>query len=218
MSRLIVKGLPKYLTEDKLKSHFAKEGNVTDVKLMKKRNGESRQFAFIGYKSAADADKAVSFFNRSYIDTARIEVLLAKTFSDPTVPKAIREKRKIMEQNLIEKEERLVREQEEQQERKRQRHDHRSKLDDEISANPKLKEFIETMKPSSQTQSWKNDSLADGSGAPSAKALERPLLNRTVCLPPKLTKINTQWPLLKMPPVMMSMRLSTRMRRATRRR
>lgn len=175
MSRLIVKGLPKYLTEDKLKSHFAKEGNVTDVKLMKKRNGESRQFAFIGYKSAADADKAVSFFNRSYIDTARIEVLLAKTFSDPTVPKAIREKRKIMEQNLIEKEERLVREQEEQQERKRQRHDHRSKLDDEISANPKLKEFIETMKPSSQTQSWKNDSLADGSGAPSAKALEEAL-------------------------------------------
>lgn len=172
MSRLIVKGLPKYLTEEKLKSHFAKEGNVTDVKLMKKRNGESRQFAFIGYKSSEDADKAVAFFNRSYIDTARIEVLLAKTFSDPTVPKAIREKRKIMEQNLIEKEERLLREQEQQQLYKKQRLERKSKLDEEIAANPKLHEFIETLKPSSQVQSWKNDSLADGTGAPSVKALE----------------------------------------------
>lgn len=175
MSRLIVKGLPKYLTEDKLKSHFSKEGNVTDVKLMKKRNGESRQFAFIGYKSAADANKAVAFFNRSYIDTAKIEVLLAKTFSDPTVPKAVREKRKLMEQNLLEKEERLLREQEQQQLWKKQKQEHKSKLDSEIAANPKLKEFIETMKPSSQVQSWKNDSLADGSGAPSTKALEEAL-------------------------------------------
>lgn len=175
MSRLIVKGLPKYLTEEKLKSHFSKEGNVTDVKLMKKRNGESRQFAFIGYRSADDANKAVAFFNRSYIDTAKIEVLLAKTFSDPTVPKAVREKRKLMEQNLLEKEERLLREQEQQQIWKKQKQDHKSKLHEEIAANPKLKEFIETMKPSSQVQSWKNDALADGSGAPSAKALEEAL-------------------------------------------
>lgn len=185
MSRLIVKGLPKYLTEEKLKSHFAKEGSVTDVKLMKKRNGESRQFAFIGYKSAEDADKAVAFFNRSYIDTARIEVLLAKTFSDPTVPKAIREKRKIMEQNLIEKEERLMREQEQQQLYKKQRLERKSKLDEEIAANPKLHEFIETLKPSSQVQSWKNDSLADGTGAPSAKALEDALAQQDGATAPK---------------------------------
>lgn len=175
MSRLIVKGLPKYLTEDRLKEHFAKEGSVTDVKLMKKRNGESRQFAFIGYKSSLDAERAVKYFNRTFIDTARIEVIVAKTFSDPTVPKAVREKRKMMEYNLAEQESRLVRQKEELEQRKRQKSDKRSKLDQEIEANPKLKEFIETLKPSAQQQSWNNDALADGSGAPSTKALEEAL-------------------------------------------
>ncbi|OBA23024.1 RNA-binding domain-containing protein [Metschnikowia bicuspidata var. bicuspidata NRRL YB-4993] len=178
MSRLIVKGLPKYLTEDRLKDHFSKEGSVTDVKLMKKRNGESRQFAFIGYKSGSDAEKAVRFFDRTYIDTARIEVSLAKTFSDPTVPKAIREKKRLAEHRLAEQEERLLRQKEEQEQYKRQKLDRKSKLDQEIAANPKLLEFIETLKPSSQVQSWKNDSLADGSGAPSAKALEEALAHK----------------------------------------
>lgn len=175
MSRLIVKGLPKYLTEERLKEHFAKEGNVTDVKLMKKRNGESRQFAFVGYKSQEDADRAVKYFNRSFIDTARIEVQIAKTFADPTVPQAVRQKRKLIEQRLREQEERLLRQKEEAQERKKQKVEKKSKLDREIEANPKLKEFIESMKPSSQVQSWANDSLADGSGGPSAAALEQAL-------------------------------------------
>lgn len=175
MSRLIVKGLPKYLTEDRLKEHFAKEGDVTDVKLMKKRNGESRQFAFIGYRSGSDAEKAVKYFNRTFIDTARIEVLVAKTFADPTVPKAMRDKRRLLEQRLREEEERLLRQKEEAQEYKRRKLEKKSKLDEEIEANPKLKEFINTMKPSSQVQSWANDSLADGSGAPSTKALEEAL-------------------------------------------
>lgn len=174
MSRLIVKGLPKYLTEERLKEHFSKEGNVSDVKLMKKRNGESRQFAFIGYKSQQDAERAVKYFDRSFIDTARIEVQVAKTFSDPTVPQAMRQKRRLMEQRLQEQEERLLRQKEEAEGRKKQKLK-RSQLDEEIAANPKLKEFIDTMKPSSQVQSWANDSLADGSGGPSAKALEEAL-------------------------------------------
>ena len=175
MSRLIVKGLPKYLTEERLKEHFSKNGNVSDVKLMKKRNGESRQFAFIGYKSQDDAESAVKYFNQSFIDTAKIEVQVAKTFSDPTVPQAVRQKRRLAEQRLREQEERLLREKEQALERKRQKTDKKSKLDQEIAANPKLKEFIDSMKPSSQTQSWANDSLADGSGGPSAQALEQAL-------------------------------------------
>lgn len=175
MSRLIVKGLPKYLTEDRLKDHFAKNGNVSDVKLMKKRNGESRQFAFIGYKSQEDAERAVKYFNQSFIDTAKIEVQIAKTFSDPTVPQAVRQKRRLAEQRLREQEERLLREREEAQERKKQRTEKKSKIDEEIAANPKLKEFIDSMKPASQVQSWANDSLADGSGGPSSGALKEAL-------------------------------------------
>ncbi|KAK6204640.1 multiple RNA-binding domain-containing protein 1 [Scheffersomyces amazonensis] len=177
MSRLIVKGLPKYFTEDKLKEHFSKQGNVTDVKLMKKRNGESRRFAFIGYKSMADAEDAVRYFNNSFIDTARIDVQLAKTFSDPTVPLSFKEKRRLDEERLREKEERLIQQEEE---RKIKKTKTRSTIDEEIQNNEKLKEFMEVMKPSSQVKSWANDSIADGSGAPSAKALEDALASQDV--------------------------------------
>lgn len=193
MSRLIVKGLPKYLTEDRLRKHFASEGNVTDVKLMKKRNGESRQFAFIGYKSGADAEKAQRFFNKTFIDTARIDVDLAKTWADPSVPLAMREKRKLTEQRLREQEERLLKQQEEAQQRKRQKLEKKSKLDQEIESNPQLKEFIEATKPSSQKQSWANDTLADGSGGPSSKALEEALAKQDGTDAPETLQLDSKY-------------------------
>lgn len=171
MSRLIVKGLPKYYTEDKLREFFGKQGDVTDVKLMKKRNGESRRFAFVGYKSFEDAEKAASFFNKSFIDTARIDVELAKTFSDPNVPMSFKDRKRQNEERLREQEERLL--QQEQQQKKRRKNV--NTIDDEIAADPKLREFMEVMKPSHQVKSWANDSTADGSGAPSAAALEEAL-------------------------------------------
>lgn len=175
MSRLIVKGLPKYYDEPKLSAHFSLGGaTVTDVKLMKKRNGESRLFAFIGYKSDDDALRAVKFFDKSFIDTARIDVQLAKTFSDPTVPMSFREKRRMNNDHLRALEDQLVKETEDQK-RKRPRNGGKSTLEDEIASNPKLKEFMEVMKPSHQVKSWANDATADGSGAPSSKALEEAL-------------------------------------------
>lgn len=159
-----------------MKEHFAKQGNVSDVKLMKKRNGESRRFAFIGYKSDAEAQQAVRFFNGSFIDTSRISVEVAKTFSDPTVPASVREKKRLMSQRLAETEERLL----DQEEKLKGRQsllnkNKKSRIDEEIESNPQLKEFMDAMKPSSQTQSWANDGLADGSGAPGVKELEEAL-------------------------------------------
>lgn len=176
MSRLIVKGLPKYLTEEKLKSHFSKQGNVTDVKLMKKRNGESRRFAFIGYKSRDDAEQAVDFFDQSFIDTAKIEVQLAKSFADPDVPISMKEKRRIDNERVALQEERLMKQEQDRQLKKQKVI--KSKIDEEIESNPKLKEFMETFKPSSQSKSWASDSLADGSGAPSSKDLENALAEK----------------------------------------
>lgn len=172
MSRLIVKGLPKYYTEDKLREFFGKQGNVTDVKLMKKRNGESRRFAFIGYKSMEDAEKSVKYFDKSFIDTARIDVSIAKTFSDPTVPISYKENKRLQEQKLREQEDRLIEEDEQRQSKRQKRGDKKSAIDEEIENNPKLKEFMEVMKPSHQVKSWANDAAVDGSGAPSAQALE----------------------------------------------
>lgn len=174
MSRLIVKGLPKYYTEDKLRDHFKQQGDVTDVKLMTKRNGESRRFAFIGYRSDLDAQAAVKYFNKSYIDTAQIDVELAKTFSDPNVPLPMKQKRRMQEDNLRRTEERLLEQQRRDEEYKRKKHK-TSRIDEQINSDPKLREFMEVMKPSHQVKSWANDDVADGLGAPSTKALEEAL-------------------------------------------
>lgn len=36
------------------------------------RDGKSRQFAFIGFRTEREAEEAIKYFNKSYIDTCRI--------------------------------------------------------------------------------------------------------------------------------------------------
>lgn len=78
MSRLIVKNLPVYLTQDRLRKHFEGSdgpgGALTDVKLVFNADGTSRRFGFIGYKTPAEAERARNWFNRTYVDSSRIAV------------------------------------------------------------------------------------------------------------------------------------------------
>jgi hypothetical protein len=76
-SRLFVSGLPFKFTENDLRSHFAAQGDVTDVKLF-----PERRIGFVGYKSAREASSAVEYFNRSFIRTSRIRVELARPVAD----------------------------------------------------------------------------------------------------------------------------------------
>lgn len=179
MSRIIVKGIPKYLTEDKLRDHFSKKGEISDVKLKKNKTGESRRFAFIGFKKLEDAEEAVKYFNGSFIDTAKIQVDLAKSFVDPNVPKSFREKKREAFQRVREREIREQEKQEEQRERKRQRREKKSQIDQEIENDPRLQEFIQTMKPSSQVKSWSNDVVVNEGGAPSNSLLDQALAMKT---------------------------------------
>ena len=82
MSRLIVKGLPSYLTDARLREHFAQKGTVTDVKLMRRPDGTSRRFGFVGFRTEAEAEAARAYFDRTYIDTSRMSVALAKQIND----------------------------------------------------------------------------------------------------------------------------------------
>lgn len=78
MSRLIVKNLPAYLTQQRLRAHFegadGPGGTLTDVKLVLKPDGTSRRFGFIGYKTPAEAERAKKWFNKTFIDSSRIDV------------------------------------------------------------------------------------------------------------------------------------------------
>lgn len=82
MSRLIVKGLPSYLSDARLRDHFSQKGHVTDVKLMRRPDGTSRRFGFVGFRTEEEAADACAYFDRTYIDTSRISVALAKRIGD----------------------------------------------------------------------------------------------------------------------------------------
>ena len=78
MSRLIVKNLPSYVTPARLREHFSQkgcpEGEITDVKVALKRDGTSRRFGFVGYKTAEEASAAKGWFDRTFVDSTRISV------------------------------------------------------------------------------------------------------------------------------------------------
>lgn len=86
MSRLIVKNLPAYLTQERLRKYFESSdgpgGTLTDVKLMLKRDGTSRCFGFIGYKTSQEAERAQKWFNRTFVDSSRIMVDIVEVRTD----------------------------------------------------------------------------------------------------------------------------------------
>ncbi|KAI0668958.1 hypothetical protein C8Q78DRAFT_978775 [Trametes maxima] len=91
MSRLIVKNLPAYLTQEKLRKHFESSegpgGILTDVKIVLKPDGTSRRFGFVGYKTPQDAERAKKWFNRSFVDSSRITVDVVEGAKNAPAPR-----------------------------------------------------------------------------------------------------------------------------------
>ncbi|CAG8726809.1 3742_t:CDS:2, partial [Acaulospora morrowiae] len=86
-SRLIIKNLPKNLTETKFREHFATKGRVTDAKIMKTPEGTSRCFGFVGYSTEQEANNALKYFHNTFIFTSRIAVERAKPVNDSSLPR-----------------------------------------------------------------------------------------------------------------------------------
>ena len=84
-SRIIVKNLPKKITEEEIKNHFSQKGVVTDVKIMHKEDGRSRNFCFVGFKTEQSAKEAIKYFNQTYLKTMKISVEKAKIQGDPSL-------------------------------------------------------------------------------------------------------------------------------------
>lgn len=74
MSRIIVKGLPKTITQEKLRSQFGERGTITDIQLKYTKEGIFRQFAYIGYQSEDEATVAITTFDKTFIQTSKITV------------------------------------------------------------------------------------------------------------------------------------------------
>lgn len=85
-TRILVKNIPKHMTETRLRTHFGSTGaTVTDAKIIRTRDGRSRLFAFVGFQTATEARKAVNHFNNTFIDTSRITVEPAKPVGDESL-------------------------------------------------------------------------------------------------------------------------------------
>ncbi|KIP06573.1 hypothetical protein PHLGIDRAFT_106837 [Phlebiopsis gigantea 11061_1 CR5-6] len=91
MSRLIVKNLPAYLTQQQLREHFSSPsgpgGTLTDAKVVLKPDGTSRRFGFVGYKTEDEAQKSQKWFDRTFIHSSRISVTIIEGAKDAPAPR-----------------------------------------------------------------------------------------------------------------------------------
>lgn len=76
----MIKNLPAYVTPVRLRQHFEQKGcppgALTDVKVAFKPDGTSRRFGFVGYKTDQEAAAAKEWFDKTFIDSTRINVTL----------------------------------------------------------------------------------------------------------------------------------------------
>ncbi|KAI0641039.1 hypothetical protein C8Q79DRAFT_920627 [Trametes meyenii] len=151
MSRLIVKNLPAYITQEKLRKHFESSGGpggiLTDVKVVLKPDGTSRQFGFVGYKTSQDAQRAKKWFNRSFIDSSRVTVGVVEGAKDAPAPRPNKRPRLGPSPNeLDDKLNRKV--------ALATKHTVKQGVPDELAD-----EFLQVMQPRTKGPSWKDDPI-----------------------------------------------------------
>ncbi|EST05859.1 RNA recognition motif domain protein [Kalmanozyma brasiliensis GHG001] len=158
MSRLIVRGLPSYLTDARLREHFSQKGAVTDVKLMRRPDGTSRKFGFVGYRSDEEAQQALDYFNRTFIDTSRITIEPARQIGDEELAKQ-REERRARRNGASDEASTST-----SDARKRKGDKSISKDEEPAKAKKKAKkgavsfeEFMSVMQPKAKRKAWQNE-------------------------------------------------------------
>lgn len=81
-TRIIVKNLPPYLSQDAFAKHFSGHAAPTDSRLQSSKSGKSRRFGFVGFNSEEEAAKAVEHWNNTYIGSTKISAELARTVEE----------------------------------------------------------------------------------------------------------------------------------------
>ncbi|KAK5110961.1 hypothetical protein LTR62_005499 [Meristemomyces frigidus] len=135
-SRIFIKGLPPTFTEADFRKHFARDGEITDAKIF-----QNRRIGYVGYRTPEDAQKAVKYFNRTFIRMSRINVEIARPPSQPA---------KVVTQAPTAR--RNVDEADESANALKRKRDSETKDEDD----PKLKEFLEVFKSKDRKKAWES--------------------------------------------------------------
>lgn len=145
-SRIFVKGLPPTFSDADFRKHFSQKGReITDAKIF-----PNRRIGYVGYKTPEDAQKAVKYFNKTFIRMSKIGVELARPVDEsrsvkPSA-KAPTARKEAIDGDASSADSGLK--------RKRQSGDQAREGD------PKLQEFLNVMKPASKKKAWKEEDQA----------------------------------------------------------
>ncbi|KAI3913878.1 hypothetical protein MKW92_051663 [Papaver armeniacum] len=120
---------------------------------MRTRDGKSRQFAFIGFRTEQQAEEALKYFNNSYMDTSRITCEIAHKVGDANIPRPW-SRHSVTKKETVDESKKTggVKTSSNKGELKKNKKD--LEVDD-----PQLREFLEVMQPRSKTKLWGNDTL-----------------------------------------------------------
>jgi multiple RNA-binding domain-containing protein 1 len=139
-SRIFVKGLPPTFTDAEFRKHFSSQREITDAKIF-----PSRRIGYVGYKTPEDAQKAIKYYNRTFIRMSKIGVEIARPIQDAqsfkqsgSAPTAKRESlgdRKLGQEHELKP----------------------RKGESEEKEDHKLKEFLDAMKPKNKRKAWEVD-------------------------------------------------------------
>ncbi|KAK1583281.1 hypothetical protein Q3G72_022445 [Acer saccharum] len=162
-SRICVKNLPKYMAEDRLREVFSQKGEITDSKLMRTKDGKSRQFAFIGFRTEQEAEEAIKYFNRSFLDTCRLTCEIAHKVGDPNMPRPWSRHSLKKEKKVTEDEKNLT---------GAENGGKKSLEKGSENDDPQLQEFLQVMQPRVKSKMWANDTLIGSAANHNAKVSE----------------------------------------------
>ncbi|KAM3425753.1 hypothetical protein BST61_g7684 [Cercospora zeina] len=147
-SRIFVKGLPPTFDEAQFREHFGQKGQITDAKIF-----PNRRIGYVGYKTSEDAEKAVKYFNKTFIRMSRIAVEMAKPIDEslatrrhPTAKVTGANQQPTTEDNKL----------------KRKREGESRVKDDGRGNDPKLKEFLESYKSKSDKKAQEDETMMAG--------------------------------------------------------
>ena len=94
--RIAVKNLPESTKEDELRAYFSNKGRITDVFMLRNRQGMFRRVAFVGFQTSDEARDAMEYYNGAMFKNHKIAIEEAKEEEVESVQRSESVERRIL--------------------------------------------------------------------------------------------------------------------------